>query len=317
VLGALAVTASASADPPTAKASLSYERQSGAEACPDEAALREQVALRLGYDPFEPEAPHRVGVSITKGPRGLAARITTRDSRDGAPASRDLESEGDRCDELVQSIVLAVSLAIDPLSFAHPRVASPPPEVEPERSPAPEAESPPPPAPPPPSPWTLDLGVAGRVGFGLVPGVSVGPFIELRVGQKRWALLAVAGADLPTTGVTAAGSSGAGVEASLIRGGLGACTLLGWFSVCGRFDLGALQGSGTGEPIRTTDTTLYADFALTAGLSVPLANGIRLLAGGELAAPVTRTTLYVSAKDPVWTTPTLAGSFTLGVGYRF
>jgi hypothetical protein len=319
----LALRASgASADPPSAEASLSYERLKGAEVCPDETSLREQIELRLGYDPFRDGAPHRVSVRIAPIGHGFHARIQT-SGPDGGSAEREIDGEGAGCDELLQSVVLAVSLAIDPMSFTRPPSAAPP-----QASPLPP---PPPPTPVPaseralvpvtpavaaPSPWIVQIDATARLGFGLVPKPSIGPAVDLRVGQKRWALVAVAGADLPTASQFLSGSSGPGVDASLVRGGLGACGLLGWFSACGRFDLGALEGSGTGMRIATSDTTFYADAALGAGLDVPVASGIHAVAGGELVAPLTRTPLKIESATP-WTTPALAGSVGLGVGYRF
>jgi hypothetical protein len=312
----------ASADSLVAQASLSYEREAGAEACPDEAALREQVALRLGYDPFQPEAPHRVSVRVDKGTTGFHARITTSDASAGSrgPASRDLDSEGDRCDELVQSIVLAVSLAIDPLSFGRPHVALPPPLPTPAAAASPEAAKvaapATPPSPPSTTPWIFDLTATARAGFGLVPGFSIGPALDLRVGKKHWALLAQLGANLPVGQANLATDPTAGVEASLIRGGLGGCGILGWLSFCGRVDLGALDGRGTGLSRTSPDTTLYADVALSTRLDVPIASGVHASVGAELDAPFAATNLNVN-EAPVWTTPTLTGSFDLGVGYRF
>src|ERR1700722_11375822 len=107
----------AAADPPLAQATLSYERQKGAEDCPEESALREQEARQLAYDPFRDEAIQHVSIVLAGGAKGLHARITMADSRAPSPsagASRQLDAGQGRCDELVQSVVLAVSLAVDP-----------------------------------------------------------------------------------------------------------------------------------------------------------------------------------------------------------
>jgi hypothetical protein len=321
-VGVLVSAATAAADPPVAAASLTYERQSGAEACPDEPELREQVKVRLGYDPFQNDAPHRVSVRIAPHGKGLRARIQTSDASatpNATTAVRELDGEGDGCDELLQSVVLAVSLAIDPRSFAGPRAAPLPPSPvapEPPLLPSKAPVAAPPPSSPSASPWTIQIDAAARIGFGLVPNVSLGPVVDVRVGQRRWALVAEAGADLPTSSRYEAGSSGPGVQASLLRGGLGACGILAWLSLCGRVDFGALEGSGTGMTVATTATTFYADVALGAGLDVPIASGIHAIARAEMLAPLTRTPLEIGMAH-VWTAPTLAGSFALGVGYRF
>jgi hypothetical protein len=212
-----------------------------------------------------------------------------------------------------------VSLAIDPLSFSHPRApapAAPPPAAAVTPAARPESQKGSTPTPPPSMPWIFEATAAARVGFGLVPGVSVGPVVGFRAGQKSWALLAEAGADLPTSSVTAPTSGGAGVEATLLRGGLGGCGILSWLSLCGRVDLGALEGSGTGEKTIPSRTTLYADVALEAGFSIPVYGGVRVFGVAELVAPLTRTALDLGMTAP-WQTPTLAGALDLGVGYRF
>ena len=45
---------------------LTYTRGAGAEACPDEPAVRRAVMDRLGYDPFRPEAAVAVTASIAR-----------------------------------------------------------------------------------------------------------------------------------------------------------------------------------------------------------------------------------------------------------
>jgi len=315
------------ADAPLAEAELSYTVSPDAESCPDETALRQEVSLRLGYDPFRAGVPHHVGVAITKTSRGFAARVTSA-TGDAPVATRALESEAGSCDELARSVVLTVSLAVDPRSFGGPRVASP----HPPSAPAPPA--PPPPSPPPTEPapaearppvpplrearprWNVDFMAGARVGFGVVPGVSVGPLLDVLVGRQVFALVVEAGVDLPTGSVPNATPGGAGsVQASLLRGGVGVCASPSAFLLCGRVDGGAMEGTGSLQNV-TERTTFYGGFAAVAGAGLPITHGISGLVRAELLVPFTRTALDLD-KVAAWTSPSVAATVGLAVGYRY
>src|SRR6185295_14885959 len=52
-----------------------YTRGIGAEQCPDEVAVRDGVAKRVGYEPFHPAARTTVAAAITRTSRGLRAQV--------------------------------------------------------------------------------------------------------------------------------------------------------------------------------------------------------------------------------------------------
>lgn len=320
------------ADTREVRARLSYEVMPGAEACPGERTVHEQVALRLGYDPFHDDAGERVSVRLSPRPGGLRAVITTAPPGE-APASRELDSDGSGCEELLQSVVLTVSLAIDPMSLTRaPRTPEPPPVVIPPRTEVPPgpASAPVPPSPPqlegatpPRSSWTLEVSAALRAGYKLLPGDgSLGPLVDLRVGKGGWALLAEAGADLPTGSASNPNGMGS-VTASLLRGGLGACAVPAWFIACAQLDAGELEGTGHGSATVTglTGSSVYLDAAATAGVDLALTSALRLEILADLVVPITRTTLGFGVVNgtevPAWRSPELAGLLTAGVGYRF
>jgi hypothetical protein len=317
------------ADTREVRARLTYEVMAGAEACPGERSVHEQVALRLGYDPFHDDAAERVSVRLSPRPGGLRAVITTAQPGE-APASRELDSDGAGCEELLQSVVLTVSLAIDPMSLTRaPRTPEPPGSVV--MPPQTEAPPAPPPAPLPPSeaaaaprnPWDVEMSAAVRAGYALLPGGgSVGPLVDLRVGKGGWALLAEAGADLPTGSANNPNGKGS-VSASLLRGGLGACAVPAWFIACAEVDGGALEGTGQGSASVTglTGSSVYLDAAAAAGVDLALTSALRLEILADLVVPITRTTLGFGVVDgkevPAWRSPALAGLLTAGLGYRF
>jgi len=106
--------------PSPASADLLFERGPGAH-CPDEAALREAIAARIGRDPFvaaddagPAPGPSRgrplVHVTLERvGPRVLA-HVAMQSAAGTVVSRRELSEQAARCDELV--LALAVSLGI-------------------------------------------------------------------------------------------------------------------------------------------------------------------------------------------------------------
>jgi hypothetical protein len=323
----------ARADTREVRARLSYEVMPGAEACRGERSVHEQVALRLGYDPFHDDAEEHVKVRLSPRPGGLRAVITTEQPGE-APALRELDSDGAGCDELLQSVVLTVSLAIDPTSLTRapptpepPSLPVTPPEAEVRLEPSPAPVPPSAPrsegAAPPRNPWNVELSAAVRAGYALLPGGgSVGPLVDLRVGKGGWALLAEAGADLPTGSANNPNGKGS-VTASLLRGGLGACAVRAWFIACAQLDAGELEGTGQGSATVTglTGSSVFLDAAAAAGVDLTITSALRLEILADLVVPITRTTLGFGVLNgmevPAWRSPELAGLLTAGMGYRF
>ncbi|MDP6943624.1 MAG: hypothetical protein QF464_05695, partial [Myxococcota bacterium] len=104
--------AEAHAMPPQIR--LGYELGGGAGDCPTRDTLRSAVDQRLGYDPFDATAEGRVEVVITaRGSRytGLVRLSGLGTGRDG---ERRVRAQVRGCDELVEALALAVSLALDP-----------------------------------------------------------------------------------------------------------------------------------------------------------------------------------------------------------
>ena len=323
--------ARAAADATEVRASLAYEVLPGADACPTERTLREQVALRLGYDPFHEDAQTHVRVRLAPRRGGLTAVIST-EQPGQKPASRTLESDGTECDELLRSVVLTVSLAIDPLSLTRALTRATPaptvPPAEPAVPVAPPPSPPPEPVPAPPTvvapakptspkvPWTFEVSGRVRAGFGLLPGDgSVGPLVDLRVGKGSWAILAEGGVDVPTGSATNAKTGPGSIQASLTRGGLGACDLPAFLLLCARVDVGELDGTGQGSTT-TTSTSLFLGAAVDGGIDVHLVGDVRALLLAELDVPLTRTTLSIK-NGPLWESSTLAAFVSAGLGYRF
>src|SRR5262249_55413914 len=146
-----------------------YALGRGIEGCPDERALRNAVAARLGYDPFRDDAPRVVTATIALDGRTLRGRVRI-DDGGAARGSREMTARPGECADLASALPLAVSIAIDPLSLS--RGAPPAPaaagrtDTAPPRAPEPAPPRTPEPVPTclAPAPRTTALAVRAPVG---------------------------------------------------------------------------------------------------------------------------------------------------------
>ncbi|MET0790445.1 MAG: hypothetical protein ABW061_02900 [Polyangiaceae bacterium] len=105
---------------------LEYARSDGAGGCPDQASLQRAVVQRLGYDPFFHAAHQTVAVDITDVGSKLLARMRLVDEQGIIRGSRELNEQLGNCDELVASLALAISIALDPsAALGEPLVGDP------------------------------------------------------------------------------------------------------------------------------------------------------------------------------------------------
>src|SRR5262249_55117823 len=127
-LGALLWAADAGA---ANTARLVYLRGQGTEACPDERALEDAVAARLGYDPFSTWAVDTLFVELEKDSTGWNARVKLVTRENVVRGARTLHASA--CSALIPTLGLTISLAIDPMSGT--RNATDPPEGPPKERP--------------------------------------------------------------------------------------------------------------------------------------------------------------------------------------
>ncbi len=129
-----------------ASSQLSYVRGEGAEQCPDQAAIRAEVEGRLGYDPFLPGSDRTIAVTIERRGDRLAGRVELIDAKGESHGLRVVTTDLDHCVDLVGTLALTISIAIDPTSAAPP--TAPPADTasanrEPAGPPKPAASTPP------------------------------------------------------------------------------------------------------------------------------------------------------------------------------
>src|SRR4051794_12304198 len=90
---------------------LRYARGPATSQCPDEESLRAAVSARLGYDPFQSDAPMTIAATIVRRGHLLHARVEITDEHGAPIGSRELSSAGRDCTEIAQSMTLAISIA--------------------------------------------------------------------------------------------------------------------------------------------------------------------------------------------------------------
>ena len=164
LLGVLLTASLALADPGPASPRVRLEIEGGPAGCFDAQAVRDSVAARLGYQPFDDRAGSLVRISFTSREGGLWARVVRWD--EGGRSLGERGFSGSTCAQLLPEVELALAIAIDPLSLTRPP-AAPAPAATPAPAILATAPSPLPltPASPPGAPLAVSAQ-AGRVGGG-------------------------------------------------------------------------------------------------------------------------------------------------------
>jgi hypothetical protein len=116
--------------PPRVSVRLDFQRGAGAAGCPGEGMLRDEVARRMGYDPFDSTGDDWLHVVLTRTVKGLAATIDRNPPSGKLPWHEVFPFKGFDC----QALIVAVSPEIAGILEPAPSLASvaTPPEPVPE-----------------------------------------------------------------------------------------------------------------------------------------------------------------------------------------
>ncbi len=326
-----AAIAADAADAPRPSVALSYTRDLGAEACPDEGTLRDGVAARLGYDPFDAKAKGKVRARIWRSSGSLRATIDVLDENGAVKGSRELTSAKNDCEELASAMTLTISMVIDPLGKAPTLVsASASASASASSSAVPFTTSstsanagtsstvePPPPPPsstvdrPPPAPPAKgdeparrfrvsagglgSLGVAPRMGGGFSAGIGI--------DFTTWSVDLEGRRDLPVTAALGRGTA----TTSLVTASVVPCLHRSVIAVCGVVSAGSLQASGGGVDQPTARSSLFLGAGVRAGVEWAALDTLAFYARFEVISPLIHATIRLDGDD-VWSTPPVAGS---------
>ncbi len=279
LFASLAVSASSAEADTSHKARLVYLRGIGTESCPPESELSDAVAARLGYEPFSTWAQDTLFVELAKDAQGFTAKVKLVDSSSNVRGERELHARN-ACADLVPTMALTISLAIDPMASA--RNGALPEDTPPREKPVDLDAGAPPTEPkndaaPPPTLAPVEtrsetslaagVGVLGSVGSAPAPNVGLSLFAEGRYG---WLSVGLEGRlDFPSSARVdhAVAVSGASPQVSswLLVGGLRACGHIRGAFGCALGIVGELHASGIDVSSPREAGTLYGAAGLRAG----------------------------------------------------
>jgi hypothetical protein len=314
----LALGGRANAEPPATAttARLVYLRGAGTDTCPDEGALRDAVAARLGYDPFTPFSLDTLFAEVDRDGPAFVARVKLVAHDNTVRGARTLKTTG-ACDDLMATLALTISLAIDPMASIRggPPEGLPPKErpveihedanVEPPppAAPPPNDEAPAPPPPSRPVRIAVGAGVLGAIGTAPGPGVGFLLFARARLGDVSGTL--EGRADLASGGDADEGPGR--VSSSLLAATLMPCGHTGDFFACARGTLGRISAEGLDVTHPGSSTALWASAGGRIGWELGLGRLFAVRIHGDADLVLTRYALSIGGRTAFRYSP-VAGS---------
>ncbi len=304
-----------------APATVVLDHQSDAS-CPDAAWLEGNVTARLGYSPFVASAPLTAHTKAQCSSRACTATLVLVQA--GQPRrERTLDAAAGQCRDLMESLGLALALALDPqlltrepppAQSSEPAPAPPPPPQKPPpvilvQAPPPEPE----PAPPPPSePLKFQGAVTGHGALGLSPYPTGGAAVGAGLRYGWFGLLAEGRFDAPRSAPVIGGQ----VTSSVLLGSLFACGHLKGVGLCVSGSGGALQVAGAlpGGRLDTSPVVLVGGRVQYEWMFLDWL-GVR--AHVDVSGVITRTTVRTTEVPVVWRTSQVAGDAGLGLVVLF
>lgn len=305
----LVTSGAAHADaPPVAPHHLAYSTSGADPSCPDDAAFRRLVALRLGVDPFVAPglaADRRLVVTVdVSAPRTVTVTLVDRAGKE--LGRRVLREPPSACEELVANAAFAASVAIDPTVLT--RAAAPSAEpAAPAPAPPPEAPAPasPPPPPPPAAPATAlvpSLRAGAGASFGVMPAAAPSLTLGASLARERLSAGIEGRFDLPTE----SDREGVTLRTSLVAGDLHACGRLRPRALspylCVALWAGALRGSASGIFAPKDDVSPYVAVGPRAGLALPVVDDVAIDVRADVPFALTSVELRVDDRAR-WKSP--------------
>ncbi|WP_437744614.1 hypothetical protein WMF39_06140 [Sorangium sp. So ce1504] len=331
----------ADSGPRRAHVRIELTRAPGTERCPDERFLRAEIARRMGFDPFDAEAPLTMAVSIEQGQRELIASIYLRDRRGVVIWTDGYRARGD-CKALVSTVALSIAVQLDETGELPPPQAAPAPRGEPampaeapcspERPCAGQPAPPPNEAPParelpsvraPPrhraeqaaaERFRWSVGAGATMALGLTPGVAVGPTLAV---TGRWPAWSVA---LEARGLSSLSTKieGVRVASSALTANAALCLHRQLLFACGVGELGVLRVVPDAPRLARMLLNLRAGIGARAGVRWPLSEGLSGYGSAEavqrtIDASLLRRGGIAEAERAIWSAPALGAAFGIGL----
>lgn len=294
----------------------------------------------MGYDPFVTTARTAVDAVVEARGRGFVGRVVIREAGE-LVGERTLSTPAGECQELVESMAVAVSIVLDPFGTTVPEAQ---PVADPVTSEPDPAEDPPDPvAGPDPDEaplrtrvWAGDpnhvafpfpedsepdvereatsarvtIHTALFVGIGTAPRATLGPILGAGVRFKHLSLLVDGRLD-SMLGLST-NERGDDIGATIFTVGPTLCGHFGIVMGCAGAQFGAFQGRAPSVLTPQTVSTFVAFADFSGGVSIPLTPILDFRALVELRIPMVRTTLSIEGMS-VWDAPAAAGTLRIGL----
>ncbi|WP_437290344.1 hypothetical protein [Sorangium sp. So ce406] len=292
----------AGASPPRAAVQLEYRRAPGAERCPGEGLLREEMARQLGYDPVEPAAALQARTLIFRGPgREMHATMDLHDADGAVTWSRHLVAYNDDCRELVMNMALSLRVALDPSLRVQPAPPPPPPPAPPVEV---AAELPVRPAGP-----ELRVGFTGAAVFGLLQDTSPGTVLHAALRYPSFSLGLEGLVQWPAEMSVDRGI----VSTWLAAASAVPCSQVRYLFACAFVSLGVVTTATRGVSLDET-STLWLATGPRAGVELPLSDWLAVQIYGDIMLRLSE--LRVESPTAVlWVPPSAGGLVGLRVDF--
>lgn len=306
---------------PNPTARLELVRGPGAESCPGEQELRDAVAVRLGHDPFTPQAALHIVVRLSGAGTELLGELILRDGSGQEVGKEQFRERTGDCSRLYASVGLAASLALTPIRgveardqptkqsrapAAEPPVSRPQLPLPPPAAPAPSIAVLPAPSAAAPAPetslWRYELSLGGAFAVGSAPSIAGGLVAGVAFGQRPWSIGAEIRGYFPESKDAAGGGS---VETSLIAGASLACVEVDGpvpLFACGVVSAGMRLAEGAGVDVPKASSAPYLGIGGRVGFTFPVWSRFALRVHGDGAWTPLASELYLG-EQLVWTTP--------------
>lgn len=301
--------------------------------CPEVGDFKAVVIGRLGYDPFDDQAPERVIIQIKPGGASLDGRLEWRDAHGSWTGEQTFPSATSDCSRLVRAMGFALSVQIQLLASmrrppdddaapaadtgAVPAAPRAPPALPgPVAAPAAPAGVPvlreAPAAPRERSSVAFAAGASTALAGGLssLPVPTGGVFGEMAWRRLSFRLGAAAG--LPATTRRA---DGAGVEQQALLLSAAGCARRGRWKLCLLGNVGESRMTGVDIDLPTSAVVPIVEAGARVGVVQPLGSRWFLDAHADGLAIVSRWTAELD-QVPVWTAPRFTLALGLDAGLR-
>ncbi|WP_233561002.1 hypothetical protein [Sorangium cellulosum] len=295
----------AEAAAPRAAVRLEYRRAPGAERCPDEGLLREEMARQLGYDPVEPAAALQARTLIFRGPgREMHATMELHDADGAVTWSRHLVAYNDDCGELVMNMALSLRVALDPSLRVQPAPDPPPPAPAPAPPIEAAVELPARPAGP-----ELRVGLTGAAVFGLLQDTSPGTVLHAALRYPSFSLGLEGLVHWPAVMSVDRGT----VSTWLAAVSAVPCSQVRYLFACAFVSLGVATTAARGVSLDET-STLWLATGPRAGVELPFSDWLAVQIYGDIVLRLSE--LRVESSTAVlWVPPSAGGLVGLRIDF--